>query len=148
MMNTKYVVWLILILFLGCSMQQKTTHIKYRTIIGNTPIKINMKIPQGYNEKVLERGNELEKQFWYPDSSVIYITASESPLINYEKIRATGKSGDRQFLYDTLTLNGFSEDSLYWKDIKIKTGGSIGYANVTKDQKEKFEKALESIVQK
>lgn len=143
-----YIGYLALLCLVGCILQQDFTKVKFRTIYGNTPIKINMIIPKGYKEKVLLMGNDLEKQYWYSDSSVIYITASDLPLINYHRIRATGRSGDRLHFYDTLTLYGIDKQGIYWKDIKIKPVGSIGYVSVGKEKVEKFEKALKSIERK
>lgn len=144
----KYINSILILVLVSCSSMHDYSKISYRTEIANIPVKIKMDIPKGYEELVLIRGSELEKQFWYKDSSVIYITASRVPLINYEHITATGKYGERQFLNDTMSLTGLDNRGFYWKDIKIKSGGSIGYANVSKPNKEKFEKALYSMVLK
>ena len=104
-----------------------------------------MNIPKGYKLTVLERGTDLEKQYWYNDTSVIYITSDLTAYPNNENIRATGRIGERDFLMDSLTLGGRDGKGLFWRDIKMKLI-CVGYVNVPEDRKEIFDDALKSII--
>ena len=106
-----------------------------------------MNIPVKY--KLIYSGSEsiLECQYWYGDSSVIYITNSISS-INEEKVTTEiGELGFRGMLStrDT-TMMGIDENGLYWKDIELNLGmyltGCIGYANVSKEKKDIFDNIL------
>jgi hypothetical protein len=136
--------YIIVFLFVSCSTTKNMTHVKYNSYVGNTALKLRMEIPKGYKQIILERGTDLEKQYWYPDSSVIYITSDLISYLNNDNIRATGRSGDRDFLLDSLTLGGIDKNGLYWKDIKMKKM-CVGYVSVPKSKKKQFEDALKSI---
>ena len=137
----------------GCYVMQGFEKVKYKsystndtgcTIKVSTPIRVSMKIPNKYTFKGLASNNIFEKQYWYRDGSVIYITDEPNSNITYEFIEATGKSSERFFLRDTMTLSGKNKNGKYWKDIKI-CQFCVGYSNVTEDNKEMFDRALKSI---
>ena len=139
--------YIIVFLLVSCVSPKNMTYVKYNSYVGNTALKLRMNVPNGYKLTLLERGNDLEKQYWYPDSLSIYISSDLMAYLNYDNIRATGRSGDRNFLLDSLTLEGRDKKGLYWKDIKMKQI-CVGYVNVPKEKKELFENALKSIKMK
>ena len=108
--------------------------------------KVKMKIPNNFVFEGLEGDNEKEYRYWYPDSSVIYITTFENTL-NYEAIRQQNtyyKRFDAIYTNDTLTLEGRKPNNTFWKDKLLATGVTIGYSAVPKRRLGEFEKALSS----
>jgi hypothetical protein len=106
-----------------------------------------MDIPAGYEEDIAISIHDFERLFWYPDSSVIYITSGTS-LINIEKMDALegGLFFSREALLDTLTLSGVDRAGLYWKDVKLGLV-SAGYANVSSKKKDEYDRAISSLRQ-
>lgn len=108
-----------------------------------------MRIPSSYNLRVIQADGEagLEMQYWYNDSSVIYISDMMNNL-NYENLRNKDGAYSKDFIAfasnDTLTLEGQDSKGLYWKNKRIKNV-CIGYANTPISKKVMFDKALESI---
>jgi len=152
----KYLNYIIIVTFFlaGCYAMQGFEKVKYKshstndagcTIKVSTPIKVSMKIPDNYTFKGLVSNNTFEKQYWYHDGSVIYITDEPYSNITYEFIEATSKSSERFFLCDTMTISGKDKNGKYWKDIKI-CQFCVGYSNVTADKKEIFDQTLKSII--
>ncbi len=77
----------------------------------------------------------------------IYITTFENTM-NYEDIREQGTYYDRfNSLHskDSLTLKGFSQNGLFWKDKLLKNGITIGYSRVPKNRLREFNESLLSI---
>lgn len=151
----KHLIFIVIAIFClaGCYTMQGFEKVRYKahstndascTIKVSTPIRVTMKIPDNYTFKGLASNNTFEKQFWYRDGSVIYITDEPHSNITYEFIETTGKSSERFFLRDTMTLSGKDKNGRYWKDIKI-CQFCVGYSNVTADKREMFDQALKSI---
>jgi|GEM_PF-2983655 len=68
--------------------------------------------------------------------------------MNYEDIREQGTYYDRfNSLHskDSLTLKGFSQNGLFWKDKLLKNGITIGYSRVPKNRLREFNESLLSI---
>lgn len=102
-------------------------------------------IPKGYTFKGLSGGYEDEKQYWFSDSSVFYITKEHGlPSLNYNNIRNLEGANAKRMLADTLTLQGTDNNGLYWKDIKQKNF-SYGYSKVPHNKKEKFEAIIKEL---
>lgn len=137
---TRTIILSIFLILAGCKAHKSRT-VRFKTTIGISDINIRLKIPKGFREVALKRGNQLEKQFWYPDSSVIYVTANDVPVLNYENLRASGQYTKRQLSEDTLSLRGKGKNGLYWKDFKLKEG-SIGYVNVSKSNLPIIDKSI------
>lgn len=98
-------------------------------------------------EKVLEvTGHGVEFQYWFLDSSVVYITNSESvSSINMENLYEDREQyTKRKFSEDTLISTGFSNSLGYWEDRKLGCV-SIGFAHVKTENLEKFRNALDSL---
>ena len=154
----KRLIYIIFPFLAGCYAMQEHVKIKYKTDIyvkydtcifkSSTkeviPVKVSMIIPDDYTFKGFTSNNTLEKQYWYHDGSVIYITDEPHSDITYKYIEETGKSSERYFLRDTMTLSGKDRNGRYWKDIKIYQF-CIGYSNVTAQKKEVFDQTLKSL---
>lgn len=162
---------IILLLFMvsACAGGQGFTTIKYEKESVIEPSKeemYSMKVPKGYKLKKLVGGHkEIEKQYIYPDSSIVYIGDFRSGMLNYNNILSLGDSIanarfesielkakalhsiGKEFTPDTVTLQGQTKEGLYWKDIRIGYL-SIGYTNVPKERKDEFEQALSSFSKK
>jgi len=134
---------------LSCTTGSKT--ISYKVYEGGKRTKhiYKMKVPSGYKLLRWTGGHEDQYEYWYPDSSVIYLTKDlGSSTINDENIRRQEGAYAKRFLAflgnDTITLEGANVVGLYWKEIKQKTI-CFGYARVTKEKKAVFDKALSTI---
>lgn len=140
---------------ISCKNTANLTAVKFKTILNNSDgkskkVNVSMKIPHNYTIKSYFAGNEWNaKEYWYADSSVIYITSEKGiHTLNYENVRRIKGAAATRFLSkDTMSLTGKTQKNLYWKDIKLKEL-NIGYTNVPKNKKELFDKALESIKKK
>lgn len=103
--------------------------------------------------KVLKVDGEcgLEKQFWYSDSSVVYISDFSNNL-NTENIRASGFTQEKlkfmlmqsEMKADTLVLVGRNQQGFFWKEISIGRT-QFGYLNVPSNKIKDFDKVLGSI---
>lgn len=133
---------LLLLCFITISCTTTKT-VSYR--IGKSPIKYKLEIPKGYIFEGIAGDHEFEKRYWYPDSSVIYITTFSNTL-NYDEIRSQGTYYQRfQAIHsnDTLTLAGQDSTGMFWKDKKLKYI-TVGYSNVPLSGKAVFDKAIDS----
>lgn len=119
-------------------------------------------MPSGFQAVHLSGDNENENRYIYPDSSIIYITDFNCSILNFENIKSVGDSLanerlmglhlksaiskviNEDFHYDIIKLEGISSNELYWKDKRIEYI-SIGYVNVSSDEKSRFDDALESL---
>lgn len=130
------------VFLLGCKGMYR--NVKYQF---NKTEEIKIRIPKNYVFEGLQGDHELEHRYWYPDSSVIYITTFANTM-NYEEIRRQNTYYNRINALnsnDTLTLKGININGLYWKDILLKSGITIGYSRIPRNRIEEFEKAILSI---
>jgi hypothetical protein len=114
--------------------------------------RYTMKLTKSFELRKYLAGGEVgeSNEFWYKDSSVIYITDFPNSL-NYDNIQSSGygyerfefKMGDKAKFGDTLVLSGITKNNLYWKEILVKNI-SIGYMNVTQNKKEIFDNVLKT----
>lgn len=135
---------IIVLLFLAVTSCTSYRTISYR--IGRSTIIYKLDIPKGYEFQGLAGDHEFEKRFWYPDSSVIYITNFDNTL-NYYEIRNQGTYYDRFDAIhsnDTLTLAGKDSLGMFWKDKKLQNV-TVGYSKVPPSSKEEFDKAISSV---
>ena len=160
----KQILLIVAIFFMPPIVTNKFKTITFETI--GRDAKYELDIPKRFSRDYWVRGgSELEMIYLYKDSSCIYIGDMRIAFTNYENIKTFGDSISylrfqdnelyKQFNKetggehirirpDTFELSGKDKDSLYWKDIKIKAI-SIGYAKVTEDRKEIFDKALTTL---
>lgn len=134
---------------LSCTTGSKTITYKVYEVEKQTKHIYKMNIPNGYKLLRWTGGHEDQCEYWYPDSSVIYLTKDlGSSTINDKNIRrqegACAKRLQAFLENDTITLSGIDTVGLYWKEIKQKTI-CLGYARVPKEKKEIFDKALSTI---
>lgn len=105
-------------------------------------------VPQGFlEEKRFSGCHEYSQEYYYPDSSVFYVTTFENTH-NYEEIRKQNTYADRFSAFrsgDTITLEGIDGRGLYWKDRLLIGGLTIGYSKVPTDKKSDFDKSILSI---
>lgn len=139
----------------GCMSEQKIMFKHYESENANQKkVTYYLSIPKNYRIVTFQASGEAgaEQQYWYPDSSVIYITSMEGlPTINQDNIKSQEGASEKRFRAftndDTLTLSGKDRKGFLWKDTKLK-GVSIGYANVPLDKESIFCTALKSIDKK
>lgn len=91
--------------------------------------------------------NEVEYRITHPDSALLYITntyfdGGELNLKN--RIHAEIGGYHRDFPFDTLRNQGVQENGLFWKEY-VLGDIAIGYLNVSKKNKELFDKSVESV---
>lgn len=127
-------------------MSKKIVFRHYETLdYKQTEKKYSLKVSKGYEYKGLKAGGEagMEQQYWYKDSSVIYITDFGGTL-NEMKIRNQEGAYSKRFMNDTASFSGTDEKGNYWKEIK---NGKVlyGYANVPPEAKSVFDEALNSV---
>ncbi len=153
----KYYKVIITIFIISCMGCRQYSLIKFKHIDSNNKkqqrILYYLKIPKGCHTKIYKAGGEsgLEYQFWYPDSSVVYITDMNNGLNNYN-INISGYGGIKFEFYikqhnsnrDTLLIDGIDSKGFYWKEIIINYV-SYGYMNVSDKRKEEFDKLLFSV---
>lgn len=110
---------------------------------------------------------EKERRYVYTDSSFIYIStflvspnyynikSRRDSIVNFrfqnkeltkELNETLSKKGlkELKIMPDTFELSGMGRNDLYWKDIYIGNI-SIGYKNVAKQWKDKYDKALRTL---
>ncbi len=134
-----------LLLVSACSVSGQMEKTSYKVEQKGKVKEYTFHIPKGYKFNGWTGGYENEKQYWYSDSSVFYITKAHGlPSINYENIRDVEGANANRMLLDTLTLEGKDKQGLYWKDIK-QSNFSYGYSRVPTDKKEIFEAIIKEI---
>ena len=146
----KYNFGLLLILVFGrCSTETKT--IRYKLYENDTRKNhvYTIQIPKGYKLFSWTGGHEEQHEYWYSDSSVIYLSRDLGvSTINNENIKneegAYAKRLQEFLANDTITLSGTDISGEYWKEIKLKNI-CLGYAGVAKEKVEIFESALHSL---
>lgn len=113
-------------------------------------IKYRFEVPNAYQESRIVGDNEYAQDYWYEDSAVFYLTTF-SNTYNYDEIRAQGTYYQRfesiilKPSGDTLTLCGYDDAGLAWKDKLLIDGVTIGYSRVPAERLEAFEYALSSV---
>lgn len=139
---------ILIALLISCSSVDVLTTVKFKPFKNSSSFFI--KIPKSYKALMFAAGNEwYGEQYWYPDSSVIYISTGPSmDELNWSNLKNSGlhdKYLARFSNYDdTIVFQGVQNDGLYWKAIHMGRIVSIGYANVPQKKKELFDEALKS----
>lgn len=138
-------------MFISCVSQKELSEtIKYTTYIQSKKVKYSMELPTGFMKYIVVGDHERELRYLFPDSSIIYITndiEGGSPL-NYDNIRRKDNGLFVQKLNnDTLYIEGLQENDLYWKECKLGRV-TVGYVNVSKENKQLYDKALNSLKKK
>lgn len=135
------------VIFSSCNAQKKliTKKMSFPTIG-----KHSIKIPKGTSdEKLIKGGHGGEYQYWYSDSSVVYISTDEgSATLNAEraknKIDANAEKAIAELKNEDIEVSG-KVGNQYWKEKQIHEGRvKIGYLNVNEEKKELFDNALKS----
>ena len=106
----------LLVSFVSCSQQT------FKYVVDNREKSYTYKyiVPIGFTFYGWSGGYEDEKQYWYSDSSVFYITKAKGlTLINAENVRAIPGAYSKLLLTDTISLQGIDSKNLYWKHIKL-----------------------------
>ncbi len=135
---------------LGCNAVNSYKKIIFIHREGNTKVKYILKIPNDFTLKIVhvEGEERYEKQFWYNDSTVFYIS-DLFHNINYGNIKEDEGEYAKDFkaycLNDTITLKGKNSNGFAWLNKRI---GSvcIGYNNAPSDIKNVFDKAMQSLL--
>lgn len=136
---------IILILFssfvFSCSPYKKVT-LKTETFMSRGKVqKFEMNIPKGYRTSDSDLSQYLLKMFVYPDSAVLYISLD----IHYQhSLNKENWIKCSDALSGTKCEEGLQDNDKYWKEVMSKNL-VVGYYNVSKTQKEEFDKALNSI---
>lgn len=113
-------------------------------------IKYRFEAPKGYQESRILGDNEYAQDYWYKDSAVFYLSTF-SNTFNYAEIRSQGTYYERFEAVvlnppgDTLTLSGYDQEGLAWKDKLLSDGVTVGYSRVPPERLEAFEYALASV---
>jgi hypothetical protein len=162
----KGLMFILIVMCSSCSAQNDLVTVKYPTK-GNPTFYLD--VPKGYAFKWIRGGHgEDEHQYFYNDSSFIYITEFSGGGPNYNNIanlpdsiknlrlqneeiaREANKLTDKnavKILPDTFELTGVDSESYFWKDVKLGKF-SAGYVNVPPDKKEQYDKALATLRRK
>ena len=133
-------------LFISCGTTDGLKNVSFSHRIGFKKYTYKMAIPKKFEIKYVRGDGEdkMEKQFWYSDSSVTYVSDFENNL-NYDNIRALSSlyaKDAKAFVFrDTLMLEGKTKTGLYWKNIRYNNV-SIGYNNVNLQQKSIYDQSL------
>lgn len=160
----KVIIIYIAILISSCTTQCEFTKTMYSPF---KSARCSLYVPSKYRIINFSSMEEKERRYIYLDSSFIYIsTFSVSP--NYYNIRNRGDSifnfrfqnkelakdlnetlkkkglKELKVLPNTFELSGIDSNNLYWKDIYIGRI-SIGYKNVPKKWKNKYDKSLQTL---
>lgn len=161
-MKKYFVILFISFVFVSCI----TTKDKmYETLeLKRTQSVFILHIETGGHIYILDSMEDITVECIYPDSSIIYISPRDGNrnIINIREIDDSIKHvmlGGFNISYDKLLfpldLSGVSKDSLYWRDIFYKEVGvdgkvivdggvSVGYLNVPRNKKEKFDSILDN----
>ncbi|WP_164714154.1 hypothetical protein [Chitinophaga rhizosphaerae] len=107
---------------------------------------MTMQVPNEFSLTKISTGGEgQEHRYWYPDSSLIYISdASGNTTVNERLIRLQNGAYSRKFLSDSIILSGIDEKGYYWREVKYK-GLLYGYFNVSPEKKQLYDNAMLSI---
>ena len=130
----------------ACMSEKRVTFIHYELIdYKQERVKYYFKVPKGYQFRGIKADAEAgsEQQYWYTDSSVIYVT-DFGGTINEANIRNQENAYGKRLVSDSISLNGTDSKGNHWKEIKYK-GVLYGYSNVPKDKMQIFEKAIASV---
>lgn len=117
-------------------------------------VRYHLNVPKNYRLVTFHASGEAgrEQQYWYPDSSVIYITSMEGlPTINHDNIKKQKAASVNRFGAfingDTITSSGIDQRGYLWKDIMLNNV-SVGYANVRPENESVFDAVLNNIHKK
>jgi hypothetical protein len=122
----------------SCGEQVFTYLVRYQ----KGEIKYKYNVPDGYRLRIWTGGYEDAHEFWYPDSSVFYITKERGlPSLAYYNIRAIPNAYAKSMLFDTITFSGIDSANRAWKHVEAENF-SYGYSNVSNANVEVFEKIL------
>lgn len=105
-----------------------------------------MNIPRDYSFKGLSGSSEKEQQYWYADSSVLYMTEFiNSP--NYDVLKNLVSDWALSEAYrnrDTMNFSGRNSLGLYWRERKLRHV-AVGYKNVRPEKVVMFDKIIDDI---
>ncbi|MFV1883268.1 MAG: hypothetical protein ACMZ7B_02085 [Balneola sp.] len=104
-------------------------------------------IPSNFEEKYIIGDHEREKDYVFPDSSIIFITdditgnsfANSKNLKGLDFLTLSNYWDSKE-----ANLEGIQEDGRVWRQKKLE-GVTVGYLNVHVLQKEKFDSIINSL---
>lgn len=138
-------VFIISLFFAACAMNREFRVTKFD--------HYKIEVPKGYLNHLIISGNHgKEYQYWYKDSMLFYFS-NETGIAtqNYENISKNQEARrirTRAILEnDTFNLEGIGDKNLFWKECFYKDI-TIGYMNVPNEEKEIFDKAINSLRKK
>lgn len=141
--NKMKIALIILICLTSCTTMKETNKIRFVYYDGLKKHKIIMNIPKGSKLiKITAGGEGEEHRYWYPDSSVLYLSSIRgSATLNELLINRQQDYYNKRFMSDTASFTGTDEKGNYWKEMK---NGSLfyGYSNVPIDKKKIFDEAI------
>lgn len=117
------------------------------TIAFNEYSAVSIFIPKKYRKKRLMREGLCEYDFFYKDSSVLYISTDVwiGSQINFSNRASIGHSAYfKESLNDTIVISGIQKNGTYWKE-SILGNILVGYANVPFNRKEQFDQIVFSL---
>lgn len=104
-------------------------------------------IPENYKKNNLDYVLEYKEEVYeYNDNMKLYIIDSgwNYSVLNYENKKSIGIDKVKRKLIDTIYLSGQQIDRRYWRE-NILDDITIGYVNIPKQHKAKFDTAIESL---
>jgi len=144
-----------LVIFISCSIQNNLKTVNYKGFNNSEKrnYTYNISIPKKYEVEIISGGGEwIETSYKYLDNSILYISNQKGkPSIlyrnNINNELVNSKFTKAFFLNDTTTLEGIDKFGKCWKN-KYNGEINIGYINVSKNDKEKFDIFLKSLRKK
>lgn len=128
------------------SIKNTITTIKLRYNEGPTEYFIQMDIPGKFNLIKIGTGGEgKEYQYWYTDSSMIYISDADGiSTVNDSIVRIKKNRNYTQNRNDSIFVTGLAANGKYWLEREFK-GLRYGYFNVSSNKKQLYDNAVKSL---
>lgn len=141
----------VILLLSGCSYllddPPAFERVVFRTQKDSHRIDHFLMIPSNFEEKYIIGDHEKEKDYVFPDSSIIFITddITGNSFANTKNLKGLDFLTLSNY-WDSkeANLEGVQEDGRVWRQKKIN-GVTVGYLNVHVLQKEKFDSILNSL---
>lgn len=137
---------LLLIIFLSSCTNYNIVRYKEADYDSDDNLNLKIKIPIGYNMTKNKYDHSTEYLFTYKDSSTLFISNNKFSGARINQVNRIKKGIDvifRKHINDTIKINGKTKDR-YWLE-HIYDNFCIGYMNVSKKDKQKFDNAINSV---
>jgi hypothetical protein len=128
--------------------QPEYAMVLFNNQVYNQRMEHSLVLPYDYIETTIEGSGQSEKDFLFRDSSVVFITDDVSGMTFANAKNLKRLNFDILFEFKSMEefdMEGIQQDGRVWRQKKLN-GVTVGYMNVHRLQKEKYDSIIDGMI--